>query len=120
MKKKIVLAICLVMLVLSLLCFIWAAYTAENYRQTLQEIKDDAHYINYFNEYTIWYALYICVTIFNLLIICGAVFLFIYFYKNDYKISKEERNLKIQEKKELRKQAKKEKLQKKLNDLNKQ
>lgn len=72
-----------------------------------------------------WYACYICSTIFSLIITCGTIFLFIYFYRNNFSAIKEDCNRIALQKKEKRKQAKrnrlqkqKDKLQQRLNNLN--
>ena len=106
--RKIVFGVCIVIIVLSVLSFIWAAFTAENYHKVLE------HYEKGSPELLIvqmWYSLYICVTIFNLIIICGTIFLFVYFYRNDFTITKEERESLSLKNKEKRKQAKIEKIQ---------
>ena len=78
--RKIVFGICIVIIVLSVLSFIWAAYTAENYHIVLEDYEKGSSELLIVQ---IWYSLYICVTIFSLIIICGTIFLFVYFYKNE-------------------------------------
>ncbi len=120
--RKIVFGICIVIIVLSVLSFIWAAYTAENYHIVLEDYEKGSSELLIVQ---IWYSLYICVTIFSLIIICGTIFLFVYFYKNEFTITKEDREGLSLKNKEKRKQAKIEKIQKRkarleeqLNSLN--
>lgn len=122
-KRKIAFAVCIVIIVLSVLCFIWAAFSADSYHGAIKEYEKGSHE---FSIVLLWYSFYICVTLFNLMIICGTVYLFVYFYRNDFSVTKEDRERIAQLKKEKRKQAKidrlkkqKDQLQKQLNNLNK-
>ena len=66
------------------------------------------------------FVLYLSFTVLQLLALIASVCGLIYIIKADFTLSKEERELKAKEIAEQRKQAKKEKLQAKLDELNKE
>ena len=127
MKKQKYLAIAIVILieVLSLCCFIWLSYKTSEWHKTMEInipiIKEEfgADAVRILPYYTRHFAFYILTSIASGIIMIGNSFLFVYIFKNDFSLSREEREKIANEKVEKRKQLKKEKLQHQLDELNK-
>lgn len=129
MKKKRILALAIIVLIelLSMFCLIWLSYKTNEWKQTMdlnlpfikQEFgSNSSYYIYQLEYYKRHFTLYILSSIASGLIFFGNSYLFVYILKNDFSLSKDERERKFKEKAELRKQAKREKLQHKLDELN--